>query len=177
MKKILINISLVLFFFITFILHVNLFSNLKIAGVMPNIFIIFVLFIGLYINKTVGFTYGMIFGILLDLFVGKKVGITAIMLGLVGLIGGILDKNFSKENKITIMIMSCIVTIIYELGIYFIGYFVYKYQIEIVKFIKILLIESIYNASLIIILYPLMQNLGYIIEEEYKGSKILTRYF
>ena len=138
MKKILINISLVLFFFITFILHVNLFSNLKIAGVMPNIFIIFVLFIGLYINKTVGFTYGMIFGILLDLFVG---------------------------------------TIIYELGIYFIGYFVYKYQIEIVKFIKILLIESIYNASLIIILYPLMQNLGYIIEEEYKGSKILTRYF
>lgn len=177
MKKILINIAIVVSFLIIFMVQVNLFSNMKIAGVMPNLFIIFVLFIGLYLNKIAGITYGIIFGILLDLFIGKKVGISAIMLSIVGLIGGILDKNFSKENKITIMVMTGIATIVYEIGMYCIGLFLYKYQIEIGSFIKILITECIYNVLLIIIVYPLMQNLGYKIEEEYKGSKILTRYF
>ena len=177
MKKALINVSLIIGFLIIFILHINLFSNIKIAGVMPNLFIILVLFIGLYISKVAGVTYGVIFGILLDFFIGKKIGIYAIMLGLVGLIGGLLDKNFSKENKITIMVMTSIATIVFEVGVYCIGFFVYKYQIEIGGFIKILIIESIYNTSLIIILYPLIQNIGCRIEEEYKGSKILTRYF
>lgn len=177
MKKTLINILLIVTFIIIFILQINVFSNMKIRGVIPNLFIIYVLFIGLYLNKIAGITYGIIFGILLDLFIGKKVGISSIMLGIVGLIAGILDKNFSKENKITIMIMTGLVTIVYEVGIYTIGFFIYRYQIEIVNFIKILLIESVYNALLIIVFYPIMQNLGYKIEEEYKGSKILTRYF
>lgn len=177
MKKAIINIALILVFLIIFIVQVNLFSNIKIAGVMPNLFIIYILFIGLYLNKIAGVTYGIIFGILLDLFIGKKIGTSAIMLSTIGLIGGILDKNFSKENKITIMVMTSICTITYEIGMYCIGFFLYKYQIEILEFITILAIESIYNAILIIIVYPLMQNLGYKIEEEYKGSKILTRYF
>ena len=69
---------------------------------MPNLFIIYVLFIGLFYNKIAGVTYGIASGILLDLFIGRKVGITAFMLATVGLIGGIFDKNFSKESRITI---------------------------------------------------------------------------
>ena len=42
---------------------------------------------------------------------------------------------------------------------------------------KILVVEVIYNILLIIILYPLMRNTGYEIEDEIKGDKILTRYF
>ncbi len=144
---------------------------------MPNLFVIFILFIGLFYNKIAGVTYGIACGILLDLFIGRKVGISAIMLGAVGLIGGIFDKNFSKESRITIMIMVIISTIVYEAGAYGIGYFIYAYSFEIFEFIKILAIECLYNVIITIILYPIMQNLGYKIEEEYKGSKILTRYF
>lgn len=114
---------------------------------------------------------------LLDLFIGKKVGITATMLGIIGLIGGLFDKNFSKESRLTIILMVVISTVIYEFGSYILGYFVYKYSLEILIFSKILLIESIYNILVTIILYPIMQKLGYKIEEEYKGNKILTRYF
>ena len=144
---------------------------------MPNLFVIFILVIGLFYNKIAGVTYGIACGILLDLFIGRKVGISAIMLGAVGLIGGIFDKNFSKESRITIMIMVIISTIVYEAGAYGIGYFIYAYSFEIFEFIKILAIECLYNVIITIILYPIMQNLGYKIEEEYKGSKILTRYF
>ena len=144
---------------------------------MPNLFIMYILFIGLFYSKIAGLTYGIIFGLLLDFFISKKIGITAIMLGAIGLMGGIFDKNFSKESRITIIIMVVIATFIYEIGMYIIGHFIYGYTFEIISFTKILLIESIYNAILTIILYPLMQNLGYKIEEEYKGNKILTRYF
>ncbi len=96
---------------------------------------------------------------------------------MVGLIGGILDKNFSKESKLTIIIMVILATFLYEIGSYIFGYIMYKYDIQILAFIKILLIETLYNVILTIILYPVIKTLGYKIEEEYKGSKILTRYF
>ena len=110
---------------------------------------------------------GLPVGILLDFFIGKKVGITAIMLGTVGLIGGIFDKNFSKESRITIIIMVIVSTFIYELGAYLIGCPIYEYSLQILKFGKILIIEIIYNIIITILLYPLIQKFGYKIEEEY----------
>ena len=177
MKKVLINVLLFITFIIIYILHSNLFSWFKIAGVMPNLFVIFILFIGLYSNKITGITYGIITGLLLDLFIGKKVGITAMMLGIVAIVGVIFDKNFSKENRFTLIIMVMVSTIIFEVGSYFLSYIIYENYIQIWPFIQILLIECVYNALLTIILYPLIQILGNKIEEEYKGNKILTRYF
>lgn len=177
MKKVLINVLLFITFIIIYILHSNLFSWFKIAGVMPNLFVIFILFIGLYSSKITGITYGIIIGLLLDLFIGKKVGITAIMLGIVAIVGVIFDKNFSKENRVTLIIMVMVCTIIFEVGSYFLSYIIYSNSIQIWPFIQILLIECLYNALLTIILYPLIQILGNKIEEEYKGNKILTRYF
>ena len=114
---------------------------------------------------------------MLDLFIGRKVGITAIMLGTVGFIGGMFDKNFSKESRITIIIMVVASTFIYEIGAYLIGCVIYGYSIEIISFMKILALETIYNIFIIIIIYPIMKNVGYEIESEIKGDKILTRYF
>ena len=177
MKKFIINIILVLAFFLIYFLHSNLFTWFKIAGVMPNLFVILVLFIGLYSNKYMGVTYGIIFGLLLDLFIGKKIGSTAIMLGVVGAIGTAFDKNFSKENRITIIIMMMIATFVFELGKCLILYIINRVYIEFLPFIEILLVECFYNAILTIILYPIIRKLGNKVENEYKGNKILTRYF
>ena len=144
---------------------------------MPNLFIIFVLFIGLFYNKIAGVGYGVLFGVLLDFFIGRKIGLSAMMLGAVGFIGGVFDKNFSKENRFTIMIMVTVCTIFYEISVYLIGSAIYKYSPEMMVFLRILLIECIYNILMTIILYPIIQNLGYKIEAVYKGDKILTRYF
>ena len=177
MKRFLINIVIVLAFLIIYFLHSNFFVGFRIVGIMPNLFVIFILFIGLYADKKMGPIYGVIFGILLDCFIGKRIGITAIMLGVIGIMGVIFDRNFSKENRITLIIMVMIATFVFEVGQYFISYFVYKTNVEIATFIQMLLIECIYNAILTIILYPLIQKGGNRIENEYKGNKILTRYF
>lgn len=144
---------------------------------MPNLFVIFVLFIGLFYSKIAGVVYGIVFGILLDFFIGRKIGLSGIMLGAVGLIGGIFDKNFSKENRFTIMMMVAVCTAIYETSLYLIGGAIYHYSYEMITFIKIIMIECLYNILITIILYPIIQNLGYKIEDVYKGDKILTRYF
>ena len=68
-------------------------------------------------------------------------------------------------------------TIVFEVLSYFINYVMYSINIEILKFIEILIIEVIYNILITIIIYPLIQKFGYYIENEYKGNKILTRYF
>ena len=177
MKRFIINVLLILSFIIIYFLHSNLFTWFKIAGIMPNLFVMLVLFIGLYSNKYMGVIYGVVFGLLIDLFIGKKIGITAIMLGVVGVIGMIFDKNFSKENRITLIVMVMISTLAFEVGINIINYFVLKTTIDILPFIQILIVECLYNAILTIILYPLMQKAGNKIETEYKGNKILTRYF
>lgn len=177
MKKIVINIGLILTFFIIYFLQLNFFSWFKIAGIMPNLFVILILYIGLFTNRIMGLTYGVVLGILLDLFIGKKIGITGIMLGSIGIIGSVFDKNFSKDSRMTMMIMVMVSTIIYEIGMYFLNYLIFEINLEIFSFIKILLIEVLYNIILTIVIYPLLQKTGYYIENNYKENKILTRYF
>lgn len=177
MKKIIIHIMLIISFIIIYLLQAMFFTNFKIAGVMPNIFIILMLYIGLYMGRSYGIIYGIIYGIFIDIWIGKNIGITSIVLAMIGLLSGIFDKNFSKDSRMTVMFMGALCTIIYEVTIYILQYIVIGINVEIIQFIKILTIEMIYNLLLIVIFYPLMKMTGYEIENEIKGDKILTRYF
>ena len=177
MKKVVINVILILIALIIYILQANFFSWFTIAGIMPNLFVILVLFIGLFSRKSMGAIYGIIIGMLLDSIIGTKIGINAIGLGLVGFLAAVFDKNFSKDSRMTIMVMVMVATASFETLIYIINYMVLATNVEILNFIKILAIEVIYNVILTIILYPLIQKFGYYIENEYKENKILTRYF
>lgn len=177
MKKIFINIAIIISFVFIYLLQANFFTWFKIAGVSPNLFVILMLYIGLFMGRNSAIIYGAIFGMLIDIFISRKLGITSIMLAGIGIIADLFDKNFSKDNRITVMTMVGVSTIMYEIGAYMLNYVFLNINIEIFAFIKILLIETIYNVILTIIIYPIMQLTGYDVEEEFKGSKILTRYF
>lgn len=177
MKKFIINLLLVLTAFIIYFLQSNFFTWFNIAGIMPNVFVILVLFIGLFTNKTVGTVYGVIIGYILDLLFGTKIGIQAVSLGLVGFLAAIFDKNFSKDSRMTIMLMVLGATVVVEVLDYLLTYMFVGINVEIFNFVKMLVIEVLFNIILTIIIYPLIQKFGYDIENEYKGNKILTRYF
>ena len=177
MKKILIHISLIVTFVVIYLLESIFFSHFTIAGIMPNVFVILMLFIGLYMGCTMGCIYGIVFGIFIDIWIGKSIGITSVALALIGVISGVLEKTLSKDSRITVLLMDVFTTMIYEVFIYVLQYIIFGTNLEILNFIKILLIEVVYNMLLIIILYPLISNVGYEIENEVKGDRILTRYF
>ncbi len=177
MRKVLTHIFVILLLFIAYFLQSNFFNWFTIAGVMPNLFVICIIFIGLFGSKFMGVTYGIILGFILDYLFKSKVGISAITLGVVGIIAKLFDKNFSKNSRITIMMIIGISTAFFEIVCYFANYIVFSTNLEILTFIKILVIEVIYNIILTVILYPLMQKFGYYLENTYKESTILTRYF
>lgn len=177
MKKAIVIITLFITFLITYFLQTNFFSWFTIAGIKPNLFIILALFISLFAGMKVGIGFGLFFGIFLDIVLGKKLGINTSMFILIVALGAYFDKNFSKDSRLTIMLMVIASTILFELGSYILNAILIGINIEIVYFIKILIIEVIYNAIITIIIYPAIQILGYKIEDIFKGQKILTRYF
>ena len=177
MKKFLSILGLILTFFMIYFLQANFFTWFHIAGVKPNLFVVFILFIGLFVGNKLGFVFGLMLGIYLDLLIGKTVGISGFMLGIVGLIGEYLDKNFSKDSRITLIFMVMGSTAIYELGQYFFQILRWKFDIEILPFITTLMVEVIFNAVLVIILYPLIQKVGNGLEKVFKSKSVLTRYF
>ena len=177
MRKAIINIALIIATLIIYYMQSNFFQWFNIAGIMPNLFVILVLFIGLFASRTMGTVYGIAIGLLLDLIFESKIGICAGTLGTIGFLAGVFDKNFSKDSRMTIMFMVMGATIIFETVNYIINYIVLSTNVEIINFITTLAIEVIFNLLLTIVLYPLIQKAGYYIENEYKGNKILTRYF
>ncbi len=177
LKKTISILGIILTFFILYFLQINFFSWFNIAGVKPNLFVVLVLCLGLFINKNIAIIFGFIIGIYLDILTGRQIGISAVIYALIGFLGGYFDKNFSKESKITILLMVAGSTIIFETIVYI--YTIARNQIplQLFGFVKILLIEVVFNVLLTIILYPLIKKLGYSLENIFKKKRALTRYF
>ena len=104
-------------------------------------------------------------------------GISAITLGIVGFLGGYLDKKFSKDSRITIILMVIFATIAFEVGKYAISIIINSITPEILPFGKLLFVEIVFNVIITIILYPLIKRAGYYMENVFKSKNILTRYF
>ena len=167
----------VLLFVIIYFLQINFFSWFNISGIMPNLFVVLILFIGLFVGNRLGVVFGLAFGIILDITFGRMVGPTGVLLGTIGLIGEYFDKNFSKDNRIMIILISIASTILFEVGMYIFKFATLKIDIDIPTFIINLLIENLFNTLLIIIFYSGIKRLGYYLEDTFKGRQLLTRYF
>lgn len=75
------------------------------------------------------------------------------------------------------MLMSAGATIICEFVSYLIQIIAFKLSIEIIAFIKIIAIETLFNAMLIIIIYPLIEKAGDALERVFTNKNILTKYY
>jgi len=77
----------------------------------------------------------------------------------------------------TIMIIVMGMTIICEILSYALQIIFFKMQIEIIPFLRIVGIETLYNVMIVIIIYPIMQKGGQLIERIFTENKTFTRYF
>ena len=71
MKKCITILILCIVFVIVYFLQLNFFNWFTIAGIKPNMFIILVLFIGLYSGAKMGSAFGVVFGFAID-FLGSS---------------------------------------------------------------------------------------------------------
>jgi len=127
-------------------------------------------------NKKIATVFGFLIGIYLDILTGKQVGISAIVLAFIGYICGFLDKSFSKESKLTIILMVVSSTFVYEVVVYLFTSISNNVPLDVLGFIKILLIELLFNGLLTIILYPIIRDLGDLVERIFKINKANSSY-
>lgn len=177
MKKIVIGVITYFIFIILYFIQANFFGWFTIAGISPNIFVIYILFLGLFTDNKFSLIMALLTGITLDLVIGKTLGATAVLFCLISIIANYFDKNFSKDNKFTILIMVIGMTLVFEVTNYFLNALILEIPIEIEAFSKILLVEVIYNTILTFIFYNCFIKLGAILERQFKEKNILTRYF
>ena len=114
MKKFVIGVITYFIFIILYFIQANFFGWFTIAGISPNIFVIYILFLGLFTDNKFSLIMALLTGITLDLVIGKTLGATAILFCLISIIANYFDKNFSKDNKFTILIMVIGMTLVFE---------------------------------------------------------------
>ena len=90
---------------------------------------------------------------------GDVFGITSAMFCLVGFIATWFDTLWSKDEKISIIIMVILSTLFFEFGSYFIKSLVSDFELEIAIFFRILAIEELYNILLTIIFFGTIKKL------------------
>lgn len=177
MKKVLIVFFIFIIYFFIYYLQVNFFNWFTIAGVQPNLFILLALLIGIFMNGKMGAILGFLIGLYTDFLFSDIIGISGILLAVIGFCGEIFEKKFSKNTKITIVIMGSIVTAIYEIILYIYNIIKLSINVDIISFMYFLAIEIIYNAFILIIFYPLIHKFGIYVESVFKNKKMLPRYF
>ena len=177
MKKFKSCLILLLLFLIIYFLQFNFFTWFNIRGIMPNLFVVFTLFVGIFIGQRIGIAVGLFVGIVIDVIIGKQVGFTGIALGIVGYVGELLDKNFDKNNLLTLLAMVAIVTFGYELVNMF--YIIVRngLNFNIFIFLIMIVVEVLFNVLLVMIFYPLIKKIGHYFEEVFKVKRVLTRYY
>lgn len=75
------------------------------------------------------------------------------------------------------MLMTIGTTIICELISYLLQIIIFKLEIDLLPFIKIISIETLYNVMIIIIIYPLVIKLGELLEKTFTEKNIFTKYY
>lgn len=75
------------------------------------------------------------------------------------------------------MVMSAVATLVCEIISYILQIILFKLSFEIGAFVKIILIEVLFNSMIIIIIYPIIQKAGALLERVFTENKILTRYY
>lgn len=142
--------------FLNFILQTTLLPYVSIGGVLPNTALIIIVSLGLLRGYWEGACAGFFSGLLQDIFFGTSMGFYALLGLLSGLLAGINQKDFYRENYLLPMIICSIITILYESVVYIIGFF-FQGETNILYFlIHLALPEAVYTAILSIPIYRLL---------------------
>lgn len=75
------------------------------------------------------------------------------------------------------MLMAAAATVACELILYVYQIILFNISIEVFAFIKIMLIEILFNSMIIIIIYPIIEKSGILLERIFTEDKVLTRYY
>lgn len=142
------------------VLQATLLNYIEILNVKPNLFLVYILILGFFCGKTEGAVLGGIYGFILDVMIGRFLGMNALMFAAAGYFTAYFcEKILGNKNAFIILLYTVVVSIFYEL-IYHLFSFLIIGDVDFIYALKdVILIECIYNGFVAFLLYPLLRKL------------------
>lgn len=152
MKKLILNIILVMVFFV---LQTSVFGRLSVASVTPNLLIILVAVMGFMQGDRNALIIGFFCGLLVDLFTFNIIGIHALIYAIVGFVTGKFHNTFYPEDfKLPLLVVTGS-DLGYSILMYF---FTYLFRARFhfgYYFLNVCLPELAYTLLVAVLIYPL----------------------
>ncbi len=140
----------IIWLLIIVILQPILISSLRVFGVAADLFLCFAALNGFHSGRVQGAVWGMIFGLALDICVGRFVGANMIALALAGYLAAVFSDRFYGEPPFyVLMSMGAVEAVICSL-VYLVPYSVAGDGIAPLAALRIFLVGAALNAVLIL---------------------------
>lgn len=127
---------------------------IEIFGTSPNIFLIFVIATALICGKKAGAVCGLVFGLTLDMLVGRMIGVNALIFLYAGFFVGILCERFiSGSGTLVAAVITLSAAILCGI-VYYIAYSMVWGDIGFWgALLRVILPESLYTGVLSLVLF------------------------
>ena len=162
MKRILLNVLLML---LAFTIQSGIFPLLPFFAATPNLLLILTFSFGFIYGKEAGMWYGLLAGILLDLFYSGPFGFYTLLFIHIGYANGICTKYY-YEDYITLPLVLCVLNeLAYNLYLYVFGFLVRGRLNFGYYLVNIILPETIFTVVTTLLLYRLFLFISRKLEE------------
>ncbi|NLN65499.1 MAG: rod shape-determining protein MreD [Clostridiaceae bacterium] len=152
-KRIAVLASLV---YLTCLVQSTISGAIEIMQISPNFLIVTAVSVALCRSDMESAFMGLFFGLGMDILVGRTLGWYAMCLFLVCLCIGLVNDKLYKDNPLIPMFFAFFSSMTVELMYYFINSFLKGYRDILFVMTNLILPESIYNAVLSLLVYPLV---------------------
>lgn len=167
MKRI---ICLGIILILCFVCQTTIFPHFTLAGISPNILLIFVVSFAFMQGKKEGMLLGFFCGLLIDIFFNSVIGINAALYMYIGYLAGYFNAIYYSEIIILPIILITGFDLLYNLVIY-IFCFLLRNKLSLVFYIRKLFIpEAVYTMLIGIILYMIFHKINSYLTVKEEGS-------
>ena len=136
------------------VLQATWLNYITVFDVKPNLFLVYVIVISFFCGKTEGGIVGAIFGLVLDIIIGKIIGINMVLCLMAGFLVALFCERVIRKNSVFITMLSVvIITFVYE-SVYYLFSFLFVQGMGYANaLINVILAESIYNGIVSAVIY------------------------
>ena len=170
-KSFLTVIYIICFILLIYFLQLYVINPRELFGIKPNLILILVIVISLWYGLYAGGISSFLIGIFTDIIFGSNIGIFTISYTIVGILIGIVNYNYRKESKMSLVYVTIMATFIFELIQYLLYMIIYKIDSNFMYLIKQSVISSLLNIVIVYIVYSLIYKISEYIEDKVIQSR------
>ena len=123
--------------------------NLSLFSIRPNLTLVYLIYISLYIGNMRASILGLILGLIIDITVGKYFGFYALLFFSIGLLYGSMRDKVFKENIFTILVLVILATFVDNLvSLLIVGFGIENILIYFLRMLESFFINSVVAAFL-----------------------------